>query len=110
MEDNPDSSEMLKMVLQSRGYEVEIAGSGKEALDSVHSQCPAAAIVDIGLPDMTGIEVVRQLRHESSAKLPILIAVSGYGEDDDKKAAREAGFDAYLTKPVRVEDVVALLG
>lgn len=110
VEDNPDSSEMLKMVLQSRGYEVEIAGSGKEALDSVHSQCPAAAIVDIGLPDMTGIEVVRQLRHESSAKLPILIAVSGYGEDDDKKAAREAGFDAYLTKPVRVEDVVALLG
>lgn len=110
VEDNPDSSEMLKMVLQSRGYEVDVACSGKEALDRVHHQCPIAAIVDIGLPDMTGIEVVQQLRNESPTKLPLLIAVSGYGEDDDKRAAREAGFDAYLTKPVRVDDVVALLG
>jgi len=110
VEDNPDASEMLRMVLESKGFGVDVASTGEAAIEQVHNGTyPVAAIVDIGLPDMSGLEVVRRLRAENPKRLPVMIAISGYGEEDDKRAAREAGFDAYLTKPVRVDEVVALL-
>jgi DNA-binding response OmpR family regulator len=98
------------MVLESKGFGVDVALTGEAAIEQVHNGTyPVAAIVDIGLPDMSGLEVVRRLRAENPKRLPVMIAISGYGEEDDKRAAREAGFDAYLTKPVRVDEVVALL-
>ena len=110
VEDNTDAAEMLRMVLESRGFQVDVALTGEAAIDKVHKGTyPVAAIIDIGLPDMSGLEVVRRLRAENPKRLPITIAISGYGEEDDKRAALEAGFDAYLTKPVQVDEVVALL-
>ena len=109
VDDNSDASEMLRIVLQAKGFEVEIVSNGEKALEQLQENSPVAALVDIGLPDMSGLEVARRLRAEHPNHLPMMIAISGYGEEEDKQAAREAGFDAYLTKPVRVEDVVALL-
>ncbi|HET9863124.1 MAG TPA: ATP-binding protein [Steroidobacteraceae bacterium] len=109
VDDNRDAAESLGMVLRFMGYEVTIAYGGAEALEAAAREKPRAAIIDIGMPGMSGHEVARRMRLEAWGRKATLVALTGWGQDADKQAARAAGFDDHLTKPVDPEDVEAVL-
>jgi PAS domain S-box-containing protein len=108
-DDNRDAAESLGLVLRFMGYEVSIAYGGAEALEVAARERPSAAIIDIGMPGMSGHEVARRMRLEAWGRHAILIALTGWGQDSDKQAARAAGFDDHLTKPVDPDDVEVVL-
>ncbi len=109
VDDNRDAAESLAIVLQFMGYEVFTAFSGPEALEVSARERPDAAIIDIGMPGMSGYDVVRRMRHEAWGRRAVLIALTGWGQEQDKQAARAAGFDDHLTKPVDPQSVERLL-
>ena len=100
VDDNADGVEMLARLLQIDGHEVETALSGSEALERLASYRPEVAILDIGLPGLDGYEVARRIRASADGPRIQLIAVTGYGREEDRDRAREAGFAAHLVKPV----------
>ena len=110
VEDNPDAAEALKMLLELHRHRVCVAHDGPEALDAVRAEVPAIALVDIGLPGMDGYELVRRLRQQPSLERTTLVALSGYGRDEDKARALAAGFHFHLTKPLDAERLEALMG
>jgi two-component system CheB/CheR fusion protein len=108
-DDNADVAEMTALLLRSRGHVVEVAGTGAEALRLAPLLAPDVVLLDIGLPDMDGYEVARELRRQPSTRACVLAAVSGYGRDCDRAAARDAGFDHHLTKPVGIAQLERIL-
>ncbi len=104
-DDNRDAAESLAMVLRIAGYEAYVAFNGGEALDVGSRERPRAALIDIGMPGMSGYEVARRIRLEAWGRHAVLIALTGWGQEQDKQAAKAAGFDAHLTKPVDPVDV-----
>jgi PAS domain S-box-containing protein len=108
-DDNRDAAESLALVLRFSGYEVSIAFSGTEALEIAQRDRPRAAIIDIGMPGMSGHEVARRMRLEAWGRNAVLIALTGWGQEQDKQAAKAAGFDEHLTKPVDPDDVERVL-
>ena len=109
VDDNCDAAESLALVLRFSGYEVSIAFGGAEALEIGERDRPLAAIVDIGMPGMSGHEVARRMRLEAWGRNAVLIALTGWGQEHDKQAAKAAGFDEHLTKPVDPNDVERVL-
>jgi len=106
VDDEPQILRALRIILRDAGFEVVQAGTVEEALDAAALQPPAAAIVDLVLPDGDGIDVTRSLREWS--KMPILV-LSAVGEEDAKVRALEAGADDYVTKPFGPRELVARL-
>jgi len=109
VDDNCDAAESLALVLRFSGYEVSIAFGGAEALEIGERDRPLAAIIDIGMPGMSGHEVARRMRLEAWGRNAVLIALTGWGQEHDKQAAKAAGFDEHLTKPVDPNDVERVL-
>ncbi len=109
VDDNRDAAESLAMVLRFAGYESTLAYNGAEALEMAARERPSAAIIDIGMPGMSGHEVARRMRLEAWGRNAVLIALTGWGQDHDKQAARAAGFDEHLTKPVDPDAVERVL-
>ena len=99
VEDNEDARDALRMLLELDGHAVEAAAEGAEALDLVRAKDPDVALVDIGLPGIDGYEIARRIR-AVDGKRPLLIALTGYGQPEDRRRATEAGFDSMLVKPV----------
>lgn len=108
-DDNRDAAATLGAVLEMSGYEVVIAFSGAEALDLGARLRPHAVLLDIGMPGMTGYETARRIRLEAWGRHTVLIAVTGWGQDDDKRKAQAVGFDHHLTKPVDPDEIERLL-
>jgi PAS domain S-box-containing protein len=109
VDDNADSADSLAMALRLAGHEVRVAYRARAALALAHAFRPEVAILDIGIPDMSGYELARALRAEEWAVGLRLVALTGWGQDDDRRRAQEAGFDAHLTKPAeprRVQDAI----
>jgi CheY-like chemotaxis protein len=100
VEDEPDSREMLRIMLQLQGYEVHEAVDGPSGLERALTLRPDTAIIDIELPRMDGYDVARRIRSATSGGGPRLIALTGYGREPDRQRAVAAGFDAHLVKPV----------
>ncbi|MGH9239346.1 MAG: response regulator, partial [Vicinamibacterales bacterium] len=100
VDDNVDAMAMMRLALQSNGHQVQCAPDGKVAVADAAAFQPDVAVLDIGLPGIDGFELARALR----AALPQLrlIALTGYGQDSDARAARVAGFDAHCTKPLTI--------
>lgn len=111
VDDNVDSAESMRMLLALEGYRVECAYDGEEALARVRSFRPRIVLLDLGLPRLSGYEVATRLRTEWQDQDDplLLIAVSGYGREQDRAAAREAGFDLHLTKPADPDEVLRIL-
>jgi signal transduction histidine kinase/ActR/RegA family two-component response regulator len=109
VDDNRDAAELLGEALDMLGYEVRLAHDGAEALRLVGEQVPDVALLDIGLPVMDGYELAAQLRGGPSGAKLKLVAVTGYGQESDRKRAIEAGFDAHLVKPVQLDTVATLI-
>jgi len=109
VDDNRDSAEMLSDALSALGYATRVAFDAPTALQAVHESIPDVALLDIGLPVMSGYELARRLR-ETPSYAPIkLIAVTGYGQDKDHLSSASAGFDAHLVKPVDLEQLAQLV-
>ncbi len=102
VDDNIDAVESIRMLLELEGYSVVDAYDGEQALQRAAEFDPEIVLMDLGLPRFSGFEVARRLRRaqrEGLTRPPLLIAVSGYGREQDRQAARDAGFDLHLTKP-----------
>jgi CheY-like chemotaxis protein len=108
VEDNDDAREALRLGLALEGHEVDVAADGHQGLALGLARRPDVAVVDVGLPGRDGYAVARGLRDALGDRVT-LIALTGYGQADDRRRTREAGFDAHLTKPATVEDVLRLL-
>lgn len=99
VEDVPDSAQMLGMLLKVWGYESRVTYDGPTGLVAFRTYKPDVVLCDIGLPGMSGYEVARMMRKEIRQKRPLLVAVTGYGADEDKRRSHEAGFDFHMMKP-----------
>jgi PAS domain S-box-containing protein len=108
-DDNRDAASTLAAVLEMYGYAVVTAYSGAEALAVGSRVRPQAVLLDIGMPGMTGYETARRIRLEAWGRRTLLIAVTGWGQDDDKRKAQVVGFDHHLTKPVDPDELDRLL-
>ena len=100
VEDNPDAAEVLAAILEMDGHQVLVAHDGPAALNLAAGYAPDTVLMDIGLPGMNGHEVARRLREHRIAPDAVLIALTGYGADEDVRRSHEAGFAYHLTKPV----------
>ncbi len=109
VEDNRDSAETLAELMGLWGHDVRIARTGQEAIDLAPEFQPAAILCDLGLPDMDGYAVARRLREETSLPDTWLIALTGYGQGEDRQRTQEAGFHVHLTKPVDLAALERLL-
>jgi CheY-like chemotaxis protein len=109
VDDNVDAAEMLAAMLDLRGHGTRIAHDGREALLVAKQLHPDIIFLDIGLPGMDGYEVARHLRADPELAKATLVALTGWGSEDDKRRAQESGFDVHLTKPVDVAVVDAVV-
>jgi len=108
VDDNADFVESFALLLERMGHQVRIAHDGEEALAAAREFAPDVAFLDIGLPKINGYDLAMRMRAQNTGALT-LIAVTGWGQDSDKRRAREAGFDHHMTKPVDLEQVGHIL-
>ncbi len=109
VDDNRDAADSLGMILRFLGADVSVARDGEEAMIQFAEYEPAVVLLDIGLPGMDGYEVARRIRSEHPDRNVALVALTGWGQEDDRRRAREAGFDHHLVKPADVEALQGLL-
>ncbi|MDB6073569.1 MAG: chemotaxis protein methyltransferase CheR [Verrucomicrobiaceae bacterium] len=109
VDDNIDSAHGLQRLLARSGHRVTLAFDGIQALNQAKETSPEAVILDIGLPGMDGFEVVKQLRNEVCCSASLIIALTGYGQEEDRQRAFNAGFDHHLVKPVDMKVLKRLL-
>lgn len=109
VDDNADTASGMGKLLQLLGHEVQIAHDGETAIRLARAHRPEVVLLDIGLPQMDGYEVVKQLRQEPCCESSLIIAVSGYGQEEDRRKSQAAGFDHHLVKPVDFDALLSLL-
>lgn len=109
VDDNADLLEMLRLLLARLGHEVHTAGDGPTAIQKAEQLVPDFALVDIGLPGMSGFDVARALRQIDTLANLVLVAMTGYGQADDRRKTSEAGFNHHLVKPVAFSQLQELL-
>lgn len=109
VDDHRDSADSMAWLLQSFGCEAHARFDATSALADVEALCPDVALLDIRLPDMSGIELCRRLRALPSLEPIVLVAVTGASDDRTQEAIREAGFDHALTKPVELSEMLSVL-
>ncbi|WP_442497158.1 PAS domain S-box protein [Methylobacter sp. sgz302048] len=109
VDDYADAAESLTMLLQAEGHAVETADCGLKALERAQAFRPQVVLLDIGLPDLDGYEVARRLRALPETHDAVLVALTGYGQTEDRERSRSAGFNHHLLKPVNFEKLSALL-
>lgn len=110
VDDNVDAANSLALLIRLDGHDVRVSHGGSSALELVQLFRPEVVVLDIGLPGMDGYEVARLLRGKTDTARSLLIALTGYGQSEDFRRSREAGFDHHLVKPVDPEAVRQLLG
>ena len=108
VEDNPDVRDLLGMKLRRLGHAVDAAGNGVDGVELLISARPDLALVDLGLPGKDGFQVAREVREKLGGGV-VLVAVSGFGQPEDKRKAIESGFDEHITKPADVRDIEGIL-
>jgi CheY-like chemotaxis protein len=109
VDDNRDAAESLAMMLELSGHDTAMAHDGPGALGAAPAFCPDVVLLDIGMPGMNGYEVAEQLRQTAPGRHALLVALTGWGQDEDKRRAVAAGFDHHLTKPVDLANLHAVL-
>jgi len=109
VDDNRDAAQSLGLLLKVLGAEVRIEFNGPDALTAMDAFRPAVVLLDIGMPGMDGLEVARQIRERPEFRGTTLIALTGWGQEDDRRRSQLAGFDHHLTKPADVTAIEGLL-
>jgi signal transduction histidine kinase len=108
-DDNPDALESLALLLRLKGHEVFSAANGALALETAVRHMPEVALLDIGMPLLDGYEVARRIRAQEWGKAVTLVALTGWGQESDRRRSQEAGFDTHLVKPLDLDKLSALL-
>ena len=108
-DDNEDVAASWEVLLKERGHTVRVEHDGQAACDTALAFRPDAALLDIGMPRMSGHEVAREIRRQPWGRSVVLVAVSGWGDPKDKACALEAGFDHHRTKPGNADEIVNLI-
>jgi len=109
VEDSTDAREALRALLEMSGHEVRSVEDASRALDLVRTWRPDVALVDLGLPGMSGYELGGQLRRAPFGEELLIVAITGYGQPDDRRRTTESGFDAHLVKPVSPEMLLEII-
>ncbi|SFF13722.1 ATP-binding protein [Spirosoma endophyticum] len=109
IDDNADAAMTLGMLLKLKGYESHTRTSGRSGLEAAEALQPAVILLDIGMPDLDGFASCRLIREQSWGGAVVVIALSGYGQQEDRQQTKEAGFDGHLVKPVDVEELLNML-
>jgi CheY-like chemotaxis protein len=109
VDDSEDGAESLAMLLQFAGHETHKAHDGVAAIEAAERIRPDIVLLDIGLPRMNGYEVSRHIRKEPWGKGLVLVALTGWGQEEDRHRSREAGFDAHMVKPLDFDRLIKLL-
>jgi PAS domain S-box-containing protein len=109
IEDHRDAAESLRTLLEILGHEVRVAFTGREGVEAALAWRPEVVVSDIGLPELDGYEVARRLRNETGFKNLLLVALTGYNGDDDRRRSKNAGFDHHLVKPADVGELERIL-
>ena len=109
VDDNEDAANSLATLLEVMGYQVRTAYDGPEAIEAADDFMPAVALLDIGLPRLSGYDIARHVRERRGSDV-LLVAITGWGQEDDRRRAREAGFDHHFTKPADFEVLLELIG
>jgi CheY-like chemotaxis protein len=105
VDDNRDAAESMRILLKLMGAEVRAAHDGFEALSLAQSFRPRVVLLDIGMPKLHGYDTARRFRAEEWGKDMVLVAVTGWAREEDRRRAEEAGFDGHLTKPVQAGEL-----
>ncbi len=109
VDDNRSAAEILSMILKMLGHDVRTAGGGEEAIRIAAAFRPNAILMDLGMPGMDGYEAARRIRREPWGRDLVLVALTGWGQDDDKRRTRDAGFDHHLVKPAERAELRRIL-
>ena len=109
MDDNADAADSLAVMLRMLGAEVLVVRDGRAALETLKAFDADVVLLDIGMPDMDGYEVARRIRADLPRCRATLVALTGWGQEEDRRRAREAGFDHHLIKPAEIAALQALL-
>jgi CheY-like chemotaxis protein len=109
VDDHPDSVDSLSRLLEAHGHETACAFDGRQALEVFRQFEPAVVVLDIDMPVLDGYGAARALRLTPSDRLPVLVALTALGGHETRRLAFEAGFDAHVTKPARIDALLALM-
>jgi CheY-like chemotaxis protein len=109
VDDNVDAAQSLAMLLRLEGHDVRVAHDGRAALAAVEADPPELVFLDIGMPVMNGYDVARRLRQRPGLERLVLVAMTGWGQEEDRRRSQEAGFDHHLVKPAEPKTVRQLL-
>ncbi|HET8783550.1 MAG TPA: response regulator, partial [Pyrinomonadaceae bacterium] len=110
VDDNKDSADSLAMLLEITGNKTYMAHDGVEAVEAIEKHRPEVVLLDIGLPKLDGHEVCRRVREQPWGKDIVVIALTGWGQEDDRRKSEEAGFNGHLVKPVDYDKLLQLIG
>jgi DNA-binding response OmpR family regulator len=108
-DDNEDAAGMLGTYLKMMGCEIAVAHDGRAALELARRFEPDVAVLDLGMPRLNGLDCARAIRREPWGRSVTLVALTGWGQEDDRKRSKEAGFDHHFVKPVNPELVAKLV-
>jgi len=109
VDDDRDSADSLAMLVNSMGYEAKAVYRGNEAIEVSSTFQPDMALIDLGMPGLDGFETVSQIRQQRGSVHIILVAVTGWSRDEDKRRAYDCGFDLHVTKPMTLEKLKEIL-
>jgi signal transduction histidine kinase len=109
IEDNPDVGDVLVEWLEDIGHQLSVARSGEKGLELIRQRSPDVVLCDLGLTGMSGLDVCRAVRANGAVKQPIMVALTGWGREEDRRRTQDAGFDHHIVKPVAPEKLLALL-
>jgi CheY-like chemotaxis protein len=109
VDDHLDTAESLGLLLRLRSHDVEMAHSGEEAVEAAQAFRPEVVLLDIGLPGQDGYQVAMKLRQMSRTARALIVALTGYGQEEDRRRALAAGFDVHFVKPVAPETLFELV-
>lgn len=109
VDDNVEGGQLLRALLAQRGHDVTVAVSGEEAVQVAKDFLPHVGLLDIGMPGMDGYALAEHFRHDPLHSSMFLVAVTGWAQEEDKRRAIEAGFDAHVTKPADPDELNQLL-
>jgi CheY-like chemotaxis protein len=110
VDDNRDAGDSLGFILKRLGVQVQIVYDGREAVEALEKYRPSIALLDIGMPGMDGYEVIRRAKENGQCQDVVFVAVTGWGQEEDRQRSKAAGFDHHLVKPVDLGKLQALLG
>lgn len=109
VDDNRDSAKSMAMLLKLQGNQTQTAHDGEEAVRRALEFAPDVILLDIGLPKLDGYDACRAIRKQRLGNQPVVIALTGWGQEDDRRKSREAGFDSHLVKPVDYKALLAMI-